>query len=53
MLIMSVSKVNREYPGTDEKSFKKAQKNIKDYMYNEGEAAKILNMRMESEKSNS
>lgn len=53
LLIMSVSKVNREYPGTDEKSFKKAQKNIKNYMYNEGEAAKIINMKMESEKSNS
>ncbi len=38
-----VSRINKEYPGTDERAFIKAQKNIQNYMFSEKEAAKILN----------
>ena len=41
-LIMAVSRINKEYPGTDEKSFTKAQTDICKYEFSEGEAAKIL-----------
>ncbi len=41
-MISAVSKINKEYPGTDEKSFSKAQTDICKYEFSEGEAAKIL-----------
>ncbi len=41
-LIMAVSKINKEYPGTDEKSFSNAQTDICKYEFSEGEAAKIF-----------
>ncbi|MBR3355496.1 MAG: hypothetical protein IKG47_09125 [Oscillospiraceae bacterium] len=42
-LISAVGKVNKTYPGTDEKSFAKAQMEIGKYIYDEGEAEKLLN----------
>ncbi len=41
-LIMAVSRINKEYPGTDEKSFSNAQTDICKYEFSEGEAAKIF-----------
>ena len=41
-LINAVSKVNKAYPGTDEKSFSQAQKEIGKYTFDEGEAEKLL-----------
>lgn len=43
VLIAAVGKVNKTYPGTDEKSFAKAQAEIGKYMFNEGEAENLLN----------
>lgn len=37
-LIDKVSQINKKYPGTDNKSFKKAQKIKQDYIFDEGEA---------------
>lgn len=42
-LTASVGKVNKAYPGTDEKSFAKAQAEIAKYTFDEGEAEKLLN----------
>jgi len=42
-LTVAVSKVNKAYPGTDEKSFAKAQAEIGKYMFADGEAEKLLN----------
>lgn len=44
-LIASISKVNKQYPGTDERSFEKAQKEIGKYTFDEGEAERLLNTR--------
>lgn len=41
-LIAATSKINKNYPGTDEKSFIKAQEEIGKYTYYEGEAQKLL-----------
>ena len=41
-LIAAVGKVNKTYPGTDEKSFAKAQAEIGKYTFDEGEAEKLL-----------
>ena len=38
----TVSSINKMYPGTDNKSFAKAQKEIGKYIFGEEEAAKIL-----------
>ena len=38
-----VSQINKKYPGTDNEAFNKAQKNIKNYMFDEGESARALN----------
>lgn len=46
-----VSRINKMYPGTDDKAFKKAQKHIPDYMFEEGEAAKIINYKGEENDS--
>lgn len=43
-LTMAVSRINKEYPGTDEKSFKKAQANIVKYEFTDGEAAKVVHI---------
>lgn len=43
-LMMVVSGINKEYPGTDEKSFKKAQADIGNYKFTDGEAAKVLHI---------
>lgn len=43
-LTESVSMINKKYPGTDNKSFKKAQSDISKYTYSDGEAAKLLHM---------
>lgn len=41
-LVADVSKINKKYPGTDEKSFSQAQKEIGKYIFDEGEAEKLL-----------
>ncbi len=43
-LMMVVSRINKEYPGTDEKSFTKAQADIGNYKFTDGEAAKVLHI---------
>ena len=43
-LTEAVGKVNKTYPGTDNKSFKKAQKSIGRYTFDNGEAEKLLNL---------
>lgn len=47
-LTAAVSKVNKAYPGTDEKSFAKAQKGIGKYTFDEGEAEKLLNAKRDN-----
>lgn len=42
-LIETVAQVNKEYPGTDEKAFKKAQEEIGKYSFSIGEAEALLN----------
>lgn len=49
-LIMAVSRINKEYPGTDEKSFIKAQADIGNYEFTDGEAAKVLHIGDEQNK---
>lgn len=44
LITESVSRINKTYPGTDAKSFRQAQKNIGDYVFGDGEAAKILDL---------
>ena len=41
-LIEAVSQVNKNYPGTDEKAFSKAQKGIDKYTFDEGEAERLI-----------
>ena len=43
-MIMEVSKINKKYPGTDEKSFAKAQNNIGNYKFEDGEALRVLHL---------
>lgn len=40
-LIAETSRVNKEYPGTDDRSIAKAKKTIGNYMFDDGEAEKI------------
>ena len=42
--MMVISRINKEYPGTDEKSFNKAQADIGNYEFTDGEAAKVLHI---------
>lgn len=42
-LTAAVGKVNKTYPGTDEKAFAKAQAEIAKYTFYEGEVEKLLN----------
>lgn len=44
-LTSEVSKINKNYPGTDEWAFKKAQKEIGKYTFEDGEADKLLNQK--------
>lgn len=48
-LIQAVSDINKRYPGTDEKSFIKAQNDIGKYEFTDGEAAKVLNIKVGKE----
>lgn len=41
-LTRAVSRINKIYPGTDEESFQKAQREIGNYIFKEGEADKIF-----------
>ena len=41
-LIAEVGRINKAYPGTDEKSFIKAQREIEKYTFKEGEAETLL-----------
>ncbi len=43
-LTQTVSRINKKYPGTDKKSFAEAQKSIDDYIFEDGESAKDLNV---------
>lgn len=43
-LMMAVSRINKDYPGTDEKSFTEAQAKIGNYEFVDGEAARILHI---------
>lgn len=40
-LIAEISRVNKEYPGTDDRSFAKAKKTIGNYTFDDGEAEKL------------
>lgn len=42
-LIAEVGRINKAYPGTDEKAFKKAQHELGKYTFEEGEADSLLN----------
>lgn len=44
-----VSRINKEYPGTNKKAFNKARKEIKNYMFELGESAKALNVELEED----
>lgn len=48
-LIQAVSDINKRYPGTDEKSFIKTQNDIGKYEFTDGEAAKVLNIKVGKE----
>lgn len=48
----AVSQINKKYPGTDDKAFTKAQKNIQHYIFDEGESIKVLNVGIESKEKN-
>lgn len=37
-----ISHINKTYPGTDKRSFKKLQRNLGNYMFADGESAKVL-----------
>lgn len=39
--------INKKYPGTDEKSFMKAQNNLQNYIFKDGEAARYLHVKEE------
>jgi len=41
-LIGRVSDINKKYPGTDDKAFKKAQEKLKDYKFKDGEAVDLM-----------
>jgi hypothetical protein len=43
-IIESISQINKIYPGTDEKSFNKAQKNLQNYIFSDGESAQIMHI---------
>ena len=43
-LTRAVSRINKTYPGTDDDSFREAQKNIKNYLFEDGEADKVLHL---------
>lgn len=43
-LVDAVSRVNKNYPGTDEKAFAKAQRDIGKYTFDEGESERLLNI---------
>ena len=43
-LTQAVSRINKKYPGTDKRSFAEAQKSIGNYMFEEGESARDLNV---------
>lgn len=49
----AVSQINKMYPGTDDKAFAKAQKRIRDYIFNDGEASEIINLQEKDIDSNS
>ena len=43
-LIGRVSDINKKYPGTDDKAFKKAQEKLKDYKFKDGEAVDLMHV---------
>ena len=43
-LIIAIDSINKAYPGTDEKSFTKAQKDIDKYTFKDGEAKRLMHI---------
>ena len=43
-LIGRVGDINKKYPGTDDKAFKKAQEKLKDYKFKDGEAVDLMHV---------
>lgn len=43
-ITQSVSRINKMYPGTDDKAFAEAQKRLPNYMFKDGESAKLLHI---------
>ena len=41
-LIAEISRINKAYPGTDEKSFAKVQKEIRKYAFEDGESERLV-----------
>ena len=41
-LIAEIGRINKAYPGTDEKSFAKAQKEIGKYTFEDGESERLV-----------
>ena len=48
-ITQKVSQINKKCPGTDNGSFTKAQEHIKNYMFDEGESAMVLNVEVEND----
>ena len=48
-ITQKVSQINKKYPGTDNNALTKAQENIKNYMFDEGESAMALNIKVEED----
>ncbi len=46
-----VSRINKKYPGTDNKAFSKARVNLQKYMFDTGESAKTINVDIGGEES--
>jgi hypothetical protein len=48
-ITLKVSQINKKYPGTDNEAFAKAQENIKNYMFDEGESERALNIEVDDD----
>ena len=48
-LTKAISRINKEYPGTDEKSFAQAQRDMPKYTFEDGEAERLLHIEPSSQ----
>lgn len=48
-ITLKVSQINKKYPSTDNEAFAKAQENIKNYMFDEEESARALNIKVDDD----